>query len=122
MPKILVCEDEEPLRILYEEDLTDAGYEVVLAEDGKEAIRKVESEKPDLVILDIRMPGMDGLETMGHILGKDNVLPVVLNSAYSSYKENFMSWSADAYVVKSHDTGELLDTVKRVLESRKTSS
>lgn len=118
MAKILVCEDEEALRMVYQEDLEDAGHEVVLAANGKEAIAKLEEAQPDLAVLDIRMPGMDGLETMGHLLGKDNSLPVILNSAYSSYKENFMSWSADAYVVKSHDTSELLSTIDRVLKER----
>jgi DNA-binding NtrC family response regulator len=116
--KILVCDDEEGLRLLYEEDLTDAGYEVVVASNGREALAMVESEKPDLVVLDIRMPGMDGLEAMGNILGKHNRLPVILNTAYSSYRDNFMSWSADAYVVKSADTTELLKTIERVLKER----
>lgn len=118
-PTVLLCEDEEALRVLYEEDLSDAGYHVLMAENGKQAIAMAEKESPDLVILDIRMPGMDGLEAMGKILSQDNQTPIVLNTAYSNYKENFLSWSADAYVVKSHDTSELLNTVARVLADRK---
>lgn len=118
MKKILVCEDEEPLRLLYTEDLTDAGFQVICASNGKEAVDLVSKERPDLVVLDIRMPGMDGLETLGTILGKDNTIPVVLNTAYSSFKDNFMSWAADAYVVKSHDTTELINTIHRVIKER----
>ena len=75
----------------------------------------VETDPPDVVVLDIRMPRMDGIEAMGRILGRRNDMPVILNSAYSSYKDDFRSWPADAYVIKSSDTGELKRTIKRVL-------
>ncbi len=113
--KLLIVDDEPNLRVLYEAEFRQEGYEVVLASDGPEAIKMVEKEKPDLVVLDIRMPGMDGIETMSEILGRDNQLPVIINSAYSHYKENFMSWSADAYVVKSSNTDELKEKVAELL-------
>lgn len=68
------------------------------------------------MVLDIAMPGMDGIEALGRILGQDNTLPVILNTAYSSYKDNFMSWSADAYVVKSSDLTELKAEIRKALE------
>jgi len=117
--KLLIVDDEKNIRLLYKREFEFEGYEIELAENGMECLRKIESFKPDLVILDIRMPGIDGLETLNQILGKNNVLPVVINSAYSSYKDNFMSWSADAYVVKSSDLTELKTKVKELLaESR----
>jgi len=64
------------------------------------------------------MPGMDGLEAMSRLLNKHPKTPVVLNSAYSSYKDSFMSWPADAYVVKSADTDELRTRVRELLDSR----
>lgn len=115
--KLLIVDDEPNLRTLYEAEFTSSGYDVVLAENGPEAIAKVESERPNLVIMDIRMPGMDGIEAMGEILSRDNQLPVVICSAYSHYKENFMSWSADAYVVKSSDLSELKSKVAELLEA-----
>lgn len=115
--KLLIVDDEPNLRTLYQAEFTQAGYEVVLAESGREAIEKVGEDKPDLVIMDIRMPGMDGIESMGKILSRDNQLPVIINSAYSHYKENFMSWSADAYVVKSSDLSELIEKVEELLGS-----
>ncbi len=115
MPKILVVEDEKNLRLLYKHDLEQEGYAVVTAANAVEGLRALETEAPDLVILDIRMPGMDGLEAMGRILEKHPKIPVVLNSAYSSYKDNFLSWAADAYVVKSSDTSELRAAVRDVL-------
>jgi len=115
MKKILVVDDEKNIRNLYEKELQDEGYAVTLAGNGREALEHFNSDRPDLVVLDIRMPGMDGLEALGKLLAEDPKVPVVLNSAYSSYKDNFLSWSADAYVVKSSDLTELKDTIRRLL-------
>ncbi|MCM8798693.1 MAG: response regulator [Candidatus Omnitrophica bacterium] len=114
--KILIVEDEEGLRLLYEEELKSEGYEVITAKNGKEAIEKLEEGKPDLVILDIVMPVMNGMEALGKILGKDKKIPIILNSSYPGYKENFMSWAADAYITKSVDLDELKNKVKELLE------
>jgi len=115
MKKILVVDDEKNIRSLYEKELQDEGYAVSLAGNGREALERFSSDRPDLVVLDIRMPGMDGLEALGKLLAEDPKVPVVLNSAYSSYKDNFLSWSADAYVVKSSDLTELKQTIRRLL-------
>ncbi|RJO66896.1 MAG: response regulator [Myxococcales bacterium] len=113
--KLLIVDDEANLRTLYEAEFANAGYDVTLAASGPEAIDLVQKVKPDLVILDIRMPGMDGIETMSEILSRNNQIPIIINSAYSHYKENFMSWSADAYVVKSSDLTELKSKVAGLL-------
>ena len=118
MPKILIIEDEKNLRVLYKQDFERDGFEVVTAASAPEGLELLGREKPDLVVMDIRLPGMDGLEAMSRVLDQDPKLPVVLNSAYSSYKDSFMSWSADAYVVKSSDTGELRQRVRDVLAAR----
>ncbi len=114
--KLLIVDDEPNLRTLYFEEFTQDGYDVVLADNGRDALKLVGKEQPDLVILDIRMPGMDGLQTMSELLGHDNQLPVIINSAYGEYKDNFMSWSADAYITKSPDLTELKDKVLELLQ------
>jgi DNA-binding response OmpR family regulator len=119
MSKILVIEDEKNLRQLYKQDLELDGHTVLTAKTAEEGLRKVESEKPDLVVLDIRLPGMDGLEAMGRILDGNPGIPVLLNTAYSSYQDSFMSWAADAYVIKSSDTGELRREVEHLLSERR---
>jgi len=73
----------------------------------------------DLVILDIGLPEMDGLEVLGNIIGINNKIPVILNTAYPSYKDDFMNWTADAYVVKSSDLSELKGRVHELLSKRK---
>ena len=118
MPKILVIEDEKNLRVLYQQDFESDGFTVVTAANAADGLSIVEAERPDLVVMDIRLPGMDGLEAMSRLLDKHPRIPVVLNSAYSSYKDSFMSWSADAYVVKSADTGELRTRVRELLAER----
>lgn len=118
MTTILVVEDDKNQRLLYEQELRLEGYDVVTASDGKEALEKVQEQLPDLIVMDINMPRMDGIETMGKILGKNKEIPVIINTAYSNYKDNFMSWAADAYIVKSSDLSELKSTVKKILAKK----
>ena len=120
MKTILIADDDKNLALLYEEELTEDGYAVEVVYDAKSAIERVEQSPPDLLVLDIRMPGMDGIEALSHILGKNNKLPVILNTAYSNYKDNFMTWAADAYVVKSSDLTELKETIRDVLTRRES--
>lgn len=115
MSKILLVEDDSNQAVLYQQELEADGYEVVLVTNGREAIQKVEEDRPDLIVMDVSMPGMDGIEAMGRILSEHNTLPVILNTAYSSYKDNFLSWSADAYVIKSSDLEELKAAIKKLL-------
>ena len=115
MKRLLVVDDEKHLRLLYKTEFEAEGYHVDAAADAKEALSLFEREHYDLVILDIRMPGMDGIEALGKFLGRDHKLPVIINSAYDSYKDNFMSWSADSYVIKSSDLSELKQKVKEAL-------
>lgn len=121
MARLLIADDDKNLALLYEQELTDEGYEVDVVNDARSAIDRVEADPPDLLVLDIQMPGMDGIEALSHILGKNNQLPVILNTAYSNYKDNFMTWSADAYVVKSSDLTELKATIADVLDRRSAS-
>jgi len=65
--------------------------------------------------MDINIPKMDGIEVMGRVLSKNNKIPIIINTAYSNHKNNFMSWAADAYIVKSSDLSELKDKIKEIL-------
>jgi two-component system, response regulator, stage 0 sporulation protein F len=118
--RILIAEDEDSLRLFYEEELKAEGYEVLTARNGREAIQQLEETRPDLILLDIVMPVMDGMEALGRILRKDRKIPVILNTSYSAYREDFMSWAADAYVTKSSDLTELKAKIRELLEKVKT--
>ena len=118
MKKILCVDDDPSLLYLYQEELSEEGYKVILAQDGKQAMEKFEEEKPQAVIMDIRMPGMDGIETMNALLGKDRQIPIILNTAFPGYKQNYMTWGAEAYIIKSSDLSELKHKIREVLEKR----
>jgi DNA-binding response OmpR family regulator len=115
MARILVVDDEHALRVLYRHELTQEGHEVDLAGTADEAVAKVREADYDLVILDIRMPGKDGLEALAEMFAERRNIKVIINSAYSTYKDNFMSWAAEHYVVKSADTTELKEKIEEVL-------
>jgi len=116
--RILVVDDERSLLKLYQKELQEEGHEVRTAVNAQEAIEYFRRERPDLVVLDIRLPGMDGLEAIGHFMSIDRGVPVVFNTAYPSFRDNFLSWIADAYVDKSSDLGELKRTIKNLLSAR----
>jgi len=115
MKTILIADDESALLELYDEEFRRAGYNVKTAQGASDAVAIVESHPIDCVVMDIRMPGEDGLEAVSKIRRLNRELPIVLNTAYDSYKNDFHTWLADAYVVKSPDVSELIETVDRVL-------
>ncbi|RYX85200.1 response regulator [bacterium] len=121
-PLLLIVEDDVNQRALYEEEMRDEGYEVVTASDGRQALQVATDAHPDLVIMDVNMPVMDGLDTMSRLIEVDRHIPVIIHTAYESYKDSFASWSADAYIVKSGDLNNLKEKVRELLESRDSSA
>ena len=117
MAKILVVDDEEHIRLLYSEELSEAGYEVITAADGFKLIERIEEERPDLVVLDIKMIDYNGLDLLQEIRNKFYDLPVVLCTAYDTYKEDIKAIAADFYVIKSFDLTELKKKIARALEA-----
>lgn len=115
MKKILVVDDEENIRELYRDELTEEGYRIDLAENGLEALSKLESFRPDLVTLDVMMPGMDGIEVLRRIREKNPSIPVLLLTAFGEFRQDFNTWASDAYIVKSADVSELKQTVRKLL-------
>lgn len=118
MKTILVVDDEKNIRKLYEKELSRDGYKVVIAGSGEEALTVVDESPPDLIVLDIRMPQMDGIETLGRLMAKHYKIPIILNTAYSSYKDDYLTWAADAYVIKSSNLDELKSKIKEIFEKQ----
>ncbi len=116
MAKVLVVDDEANFLKLYSMELGGEGYEVRVAGSGEEALDLVDQDMPDLVVLDVKMNGMDGLETLSELKQKNKELPVILNTAYNTYKDNFQSWLAEDYVVKSADLTELKQKIRNLLK------
>ncbi len=119
--KILAVDDERHIVRLVQVNLQRAGYEVVTAYDGKEALEKVESERPDLVVLDVMMPYMDGFSVLQE-LRKNPVtrdIPVIMLTAKAQDADVFRGWSSgvDCYLTKPFNPLELISFVKRILSS-----
>jgi DNA-binding response OmpR family regulator len=118
MARILIVDDEEGIRMLYAMELEDEGYEVTTLPDGKDLLDVVERDKPDCIVLDIKMRDYNGLDLLQQIRRKHYNLPVILNSAYSSFKVDLKAVAADYYVVKSSDLGELKEKLRIALQTR----
>jgi len=116
---ILIVEDDKNQQYLYEQELIDEGYEISLASNAKEAMDILREKEIHIVVLDICMPGKSGIEALSEIIDYNNKIPVIINTAYGTYRDNFMTWSADAYVVKSSDLSELKTTIRSLLDKRK---
>ena len=116
-PRVLVVDDEENLCMLYRVELESEGYQVEAVGDVSQAVLMVDENPPDVVVMDIRMPRMDGIEAMGRMLAQKSNLPIILNSAYSSYKDDFRAGPATAYVIKSSDLTELKGAIRMALKS-----
>ena len=102
--------------MVYREEFEDDGYEVISALNGESGLEKFKQEKPDLVILDIQMPGMNGVEVLRQMKMIDAAVPVILSSAYQEFKRDLGTWASDEYVVKSGNLEELKKTVRRLLK------
>ena len=113
--KILLVEDERPLCLLYEEELSREGYEVTAVTDAEAALAELGKTSFDLIVTDIRMPGKNGIDLITQIMGLRKDIPIIINSAYQSYKEDFMTWAADAYVVKSSSLDELKSKIRQLM-------
>ncbi|HKI51558.1 MAG TPA: response regulator [Geothermobacteraceae bacterium] len=121
MSRLLVVDDEQDICRLFAAELEDEGYQVETAGSAAAAADLLTSREFDLVVLDIQMPGESGLQTLQEIVRDKPDLPVILCTAYSCYKDDFSSWLADGYVVKSSDTSELKNEIARVLDKRRKS-
>jgi len=118
MAKILLVDDEKNILKLYQRDLTDEGYEVTTADSAAQAMEELGKKEFDLVVLDIRMPDEDGISALEKMMAKKRDLPVILHTAYSNYKDNFLTWLAEDYVIKSSDMGELKKRIARILKKK----
>ena len=115
MKKILLVDNEENIQTIYREEFEGDGYLVLSALNGEEGLKKFSDENPDIVILDIMMPGIDGVEVLRKMKTLDSTVPVILSSAYQEFKRDLGTWASDAYIVKSGDIGDLKRAVKELL-------
>ena len=123
--KVLVCDDERHIVRLIQVNLERQGYEVVTAFDGKEGLEKIRAEKPNLVVLDVMMPYMDGFEVLKTLRKEPETenLPVIMLTAKAQDKDVFEGYhyGADMYLTKPFNPMELVTFVKRISDGMKDS-
>jgi DNA-binding response OmpR family regulator len=117
MARILVVDDEKNIRTLFEAELTDEGYEVDTASGGEEALRKFRSDGADLLIVDIRMPDMTGLELMEKIRAVNMRVPIIVCTALKALEDDYTIWESQisAFLAKPVDLDDLKAEVKKAL-------
>lgn len=120
MERILVVDDDKDIRFNLSSILKDEGYDVLAVEDGKEAIKAVQNNSPNLALLDIRLPGMDGMKVLEEIKKIDKDLIVIMLTAYGEVKSavQAMNLGAFDYITKPFDNEEIILNIKKALETR----
>ena len=117
--KILVCDDERSIVRLIQVNLERQGWQVVTAYDGKEGLEKIMSEQPDICVLDVMMPYMDGFEVLKNLRREPSTqkLPVVMLTAKAQDKDVFEGYhyGADVYLTKPFNPMELVTFIKRII-------
>ena len=123
--RILVVDDEIYIVHILEFTLTMEGYEVLTAADGEEALRRLEQDRPDLVVLDVMMPKVDGYEVLRRIRADEDFrqMPVILLSAKGRPmdRETGLEIGADDYIVKPFSPRRLLEKIQNLLERERLS-
>jgi DNA-binding response OmpR family regulator len=119
--KILIIEDDKFLRQLITQKLLKEGYDVLEAIDGEEGLKKVKEEKPDLVLLDLILPGIDGFEALSQMKKEDSLarIPIIIlsNLGQKEDVERGLNLGAVDYLIKAHFTpGEIIEKVKKALK------
>jgi len=117
MSKVLIVDDEPDVLLLLRVNLEAAGYDTVLAADGETALNRIEDAEPDLVLLDIMMPVMDGWGVLRALSERENGPRVVVVSANSSDRDIIRALTSGAldYVTKPFDPDDLVDVVARTV-------
>lgn len=118
MTAILIVDDEKNMRWALEKALRPAGYETISAAGGPEGLKLAASENPDLVLLDLKMPGMDGLEVLGKLKELNPKLPVIMITAHGTMETAVEAMKAGAYdyISKPFDVEEMKLTIAKALE------
>ena len=121
LPKIWIADDDEAIRIVLEEGLKSSGLEISTYADGESLIKALEDDKPDLIISDIKMPGMHGYDLLKHIKNNYEKLPVIIMTAFTDMQAAIDAYGGGAfeYIPKPFDLEEAIAIVKKALDENK---
>ncbi|TWT27634.1 response regulator [Planomicrobium sp. CPCC 101110] len=118
MKTILIVDDQPGIRLLLDEVFSLEGFHTITAGNGREALQKAEESRPDMVLLDMKMPGMDGIEILKRLKKEQQDLRVMMMTAYGELDliEESITCGAVRYFTKPFDVFEVRDAVKSLLE------
>ena len=119
MNKILIVDDDQGVQMLYSDELSDEGYNVVTCGDGSRLMEFIQEERPDLVVMDMKLGKYDGVDLLQDIRKSFDELPVIVCTAYPGVRHELKSIAADGYVLKSSDLSELKLKIGKALDDRK---
>ena len=120
--RILVADDEIHIRTLLKITLEMSGYEVDVAADGQEALEKIDAQPPDLILLDIKMPRLNGWQVCERVKSDESTkrIPIIMITAFGQKeaRQRSMELGADEFIAKPFETPSLLELVKKLLNNR----
>ena len=122
MKKLLIVDDDESVQFFFSEELIEEGYEVITSGDGSRVLELIEKERPDLIVMDIKLGKCNGLDLLQDVRNQYYNLPVILCTAYPTFKYDMKSIAADYYVLKSSNLSELKTKINMALEAGMPSS
>lgn len=115
--KLLVLDSERDIRLLYKKEFYQEGYDVITAQKGIEAVEKTLQFNPDVVVMDIKLPGEDGIKVMDNLIKIKRTLPIVINTRDNYYKTDFKTWLAKSFITKSRDLKELKTEISHLVDN-----
>ena len=120
MIRILVVDDDEDTLVVYDKTLSGAGYEVLMARNGKQSVEVAKKEKPDVIIMDIMMPEKDGIGAILKLKGNDSTrnIPIIVATSVEETDDRILAENLgiDGYIVKRVNMDTLIDKIKKVLK------
>lgn len=118
MDKILIVDDDKDLQSVLSDTIKLEGYEAIVADDGRKALKEIRSHSPDLILLDVKLPGMDGIKVLEEIKKIDKNLIVIMLTGYGDIKDavQAMKLGAFDYITKPFKDGEIVANIKNALQ------
>ena len=117
---VWIADDDASIRWVLEKALSDLGWRITVFDNASDVLRQIQSDNPDLIITDIRMPGIDGLELLRYLNDQRPFLPVIVMTAHTDFKHALSAYRPVAfeYLAKPFDLDEAVDLVRRALEKQ----
>ncbi len=124
MNKVLIIDDDIDMQSLLAKIISSAGYETIVADDGNRALREIRAHSPDLTLLDIRLPGMNGMQVLKEIKKMDRNLIVIMLTGYGDIKDAVQAIKLGAfnYITKPFENIEIVANIKNALLTRRLTS